>query len=297
MTAVTLDGKAAAAAIKAELQERIAQLKAQGIVPGLGTILVGEDPASQIYVNAKHRDCEEVGIRSIRVDLPQDSSLEQVLAAVDQLNNSDECSAFIVQLPLPEPLDANAVLERIAPAKDADGLHPCNLGQLVLSTQRALQVPAPCTPQGIIDLGRRGGVNWDGANVCVVGQGATAGRPLSLLASRADVNATVDSCHIGTRDLAEHTRRADIVVCAAGVAHLITADMVKPGAAVFDVGVTRRVDPSTGKSRIVGDVDPAVAEVAGWLTPNPGGVGPMTRAMLLVNVVEAAQRQAAAQSR
>ncbi|MCI6574909.1 MAG: bifunctional methylenetetrahydrofolate dehydrogenase/methenyltetrahydrofolate cyclohydrolase [Actinomycetaceae bacterium] len=297
MTAVKLDGKLASAAIKAELKERVARLNARGIAPGLGTILVGEDPASQIYVNAKHRDCEEVGIHSIRVDLPEDSTLEQVLAAVDTLNASPECSAFIVQLPLPKQLDTNAVLERIAPAKDADGLHPCNLGQLVLFTQGELQVPAPCTPQGIIDLGRRGGVNWDGANVCVVGQGATAGRPLSLLATRADVNATVDSCHIGTRDLAEHTRRADILVCATGVAHLIKPDMVKRGAAVFDVGVTRQIDPTTGKSHIIGDVDPDVAQVAGWLTPNPGGVGPMTRAMLLVNVVRAAERQAAERNR
>ncbi|MCI5825100.1 MAG: bifunctional methylenetetrahydrofolate dehydrogenase/methenyltetrahydrofolate cyclohydrolase, partial [Arcanobacterium sp.] len=250
-------------------------------------------PASATYVSAKHRDCAEVGIRSLRVELPAAATQEQVLEAVDSLNAAPECSAFIVQLPLPEGLDTTAVLERIAPAKDADGLHPINLGQLVLSTQGKLQVPVPCTPRGIIELGQRFGVEWNGANVCVVGQGTTAGRPLSLLATRADVNATVDSCHIGTRDVAEHTRRADIVVCATGVAHLIRPDMVKPGAAVFDVGVTRRVDPATGAHKIIGDVDPAVADVAGWLTPNPGGVGPMTRAMLLVNVVEAAQRQAA----
>ncbi|MDY5589013.1 MAG: bifunctional methylenetetrahydrofolate dehydrogenase/methenyltetrahydrofolate cyclohydrolase [Arcanobacterium sp.] len=293
MTAIKLDGKAAAAAIKADVKERVAQLAERGIFPGLGTILVGSDPASATYVSAKHRDCAEVGIRSLRVELPEAATQEQVLEAVDSLNAAPECSAFIVQLPLPEGLDTTAVLERIAPAKDADGLHPINLGQLVLSTQGKLQVPVPCTPRGIIELGQRFGVEWNGANVCVVGQGTTAGRPLSLLATRADVNATVDSCHIGTRDVAEHTRRADIVVCATGVTHLIRPDMVKPGAAVFDVGVTRRVDPATGAHKIIGDVDPAVADVAGWLTPNPGGVGPMTRAMLLVNVVEAAQRQAA----
>lgn len=293
MNAKVLDGKAVAADIKAELRKKIAELKEQGIYPGLGTLLVGDDPASRIYVNAKHRDCQEVGIRSVRKELPADATQEQVLAAVAELNADPACSAFIVQLPLPAQIATGAVLESIDPAKDADGLHPLNLGYLVLCTQGELAVPAPCTPNGIIELGRRGGVQWDGANVCVVGQGTTAGRPLSLLASRAEVNATVDSCHIGTRDVAEHTRRADIVVAACGVAHILKPDMVKPGAAVFDVGVTRVTDPETGKSHIAGDVDPAVAEVAGWLSPNPGGVGPMTRAMLLVNVVEAAVRAAA----
>ena len=290
MTAKILDGRSAAAAIKEDLKQRVAKLAEQGIYPGLGTIMVGDDPASAIYVNAKHSDCKEVGIQSMRLELPASASMNDVLAAVDSFNASPACSAFIVQLPLPEHLDTNTVLGRVAPAKDADGLHPINLGYLVLCTEGVLEVPVPCTPAGVIELGKRGGVNWDGANVCVVGQGTTAGRPLSLLASRMEVNATVDSCHIGTRDLAEHTRRADIVVAAAGVPHLITPNMIKPGAAVFDVGVTRRPDPLTGKNKIIGDVDPAVAEVAGWLTPNPGGVGPMTRAMLLVNVVEAAQR-------
>ena len=289
MTAIILDGKAAAASLKADLAVQVATLKAQGITPGLGTILVGSDPASQIYVNAKHADCADIGINSLRIELPQDASLDQVLEAVDSFNASEQCSAFIVQLPLPSQVDTNTVLERISPKKDADGLHPMNVGYLALSMEGSLSVPAPCTPQGIIELGRRFGVPWDGANVCMVGQGKTAGRPFSLLASRAEVNATVDSCHIGTRDLAEHTLRADIVVSAAGVAHLITPEMVKPGAAVFDVGVSRRLAPATGKKRIVGDVDLAVAEVAGWLSPNPGGVGPMTRAQLLVNVVRAAQ--------
>ena len=292
MVATILDGKKVLADIKDDLRREVAALEAKGIVPGLGTIMVGENAASQIYVNAKHRDCKEVGIRSMRVELPECASMHDVRAAVESLNNSPACTGFIVQLPLPEHLDVNEILLGIDPKKDADGLHPINLGMLVLSTLGPLEVPAPCTPLGIIELGRRGGVNWDGANVCVVGQGKTAGRPFSLLASRAEVNATVDSCHIGTRDLAEHTRRADVIVAAAGVAHLIQPDMVKPGAAVFDVGVTRSPDPETGKSKIVGDVDPAVAEVAGWLSPNPGGVGPMTRAMLLVNVVEAAKREA-----
>ena len=292
MPAIKLDGKQAAAEIKKKLTERIHALNRAGIYPGLGTIMVGTDPASAIYVNAKHRDCKETGIRSMRIELPEDASMREVLDAVDSFNDSPACSAYIVQLPLPENIDTEAVLARIDPDKDADGLHPMNLGQLVLSTQGPLAVPAPCTPQGIIELGRRFGVPWDGANVCVVGQGTTAGRPLSLLATRSDVNATVDTCHIGTRDLAEHTRRADIVVAAAGVAHLIKPDMVAPGAAVFDVGVTRRQDPATGKSHIIGDVDPDVAQVAGWLAPNPGGVGPMTRAQLLVNVVQAAERQA-----
>lgn len=289
MTAIILDGKAAAASLKADLAVQVGALKAQGIIPGLGTILVGSDPASQIYVNAKHSDCADIGINSFRIELPEDASMDQVLEAVDSLNESEHCSAFIVQLPLPSQIDTHTILERILPEKDADGLHPMNIGYLALSMKGALHAPAPCTPQGVIELGRYFGVQWDGANVCMVGQGKTAGRPFSLLASREEVNATVDSCHIGTRDLAEHTRRADIIVSAAGVAHLITPQMVKPGAAVFDVGVSRKIDTETGKRRIIGDVDPAVAEVAGWISPNPGGVGPMTRAQLLVNVVRAAQ--------
>ncbi|MCI7551771.1 MAG: bifunctional methylenetetrahydrofolate dehydrogenase/methenyltetrahydrofolate cyclohydrolase [Actinomycetaceae bacterium] len=293
MTAIKLDGRAVAADIKNEMRERVAKLRAQGIAPGLGTIMVGDDPASKIYVNGKHKDSAEIGIKSMRIELPDDASADDVKVAIEYLNRSKSCTGFIVQLPLPSHIEPFKVLEKIDPAKDADGLNPLNLGQLALSGNVEITVPIPCTPRGIVELGRRGGFDWDGANVCVVGQGPTAGRPLSILLTHPSINATVDSCHIGTRDLAAHTRVADAVVAAAGVAHLITPDMVKPGAAVFDVGVTRRLDPETGKSKIVGDVDPAVGEVAGWMSPNPGGVGPMTRAMLMVNVVEAAERQAA----
>ncbi|WP_297566138.1 bifunctional methylenetetrahydrofolate dehydrogenase/methenyltetrahydrofolate cyclohydrolase [uncultured Arcanobacterium sp.] len=290
MVAQRLDGRQVAADIKAELQQRIKDLHAEGIFPGLGTIIVGEDPGSRIYVAGKHRDCAEVGIKSMRIELPENACTEDVLSAVDSFNASPVCTGFIVQLPLPAGIDTEQVLERISPEKDADGLHPINLGRLVLNTTQPLCSPAPCTPRGIVELGKRGGVNWDGADVCVIGQGKTAGRPLSLFLTRADINSTVDSCHIGTTDLAAHTRRADIVVAAAGVAHLLTGDMVKPGAAVFDVGVTRYADEE-GKTHIIGDVSPEVAEIAGYMSPNPGGVGPMTRAMLLVNIVEAAERQ------
>ena len=287
-----MDGLATAAAIKAELKVRVAALAERGIVPGLGTVLVGDDAGSRIYVNGKHKDCAEVGIRSMRIELPESACYDDVAAAVDSFNQSPACTGFIVQLPLPEQVDTNAILERVLPRKDADGLHPINLGRLVLNSTEEITSPLPCTPRGIVELGRRFGVEWSGANVCVVGQGRTVGRPLSLLLSHTSVNSTVDGCHIGTSDLAEHTRRADVIVAATGVAHLITPDMVKPGAAVFDVGVTRRVDPETGKSRLLGDVHPDVAEVAGFISPNPGGVGPMTRAMLLANIVEIAERQA-----
>ncbi|MFY9262097.1 MAG: bifunctional methylenetetrahydrofolate dehydrogenase/methenyltetrahydrofolate cyclohydrolase [Actinomycetaceae bacterium] len=290
MVAVRLDGKATLANMKLELAQRVAALEARGITPGLGTIMVGDDPGSRIYVNHKHNDCKEIGIKSIRIELPEESTTEEVLAAVEHLNQSTACTGFIVQLPLPKHIDTDAVLMAIDPVKDSDGLHPVNIGRLAGDATNDIDVPLPCTPRGIVELGRRGGVNWDGANVCVVGQGRTAGRPLSLLLTHASVNATVDSCHIGTRDVAMHTRRADIVVAAAGAAGLITPDMVREGAAVFDVGVSRITDPETGKSRIAGDVDPAVAEKAGWFSPNPGGVGPMTRAMLLLNVVEQAER-------
>ncbi|HEY2238735.1 MAG TPA: bifunctional methylenetetrahydrofolate dehydrogenase/methenyltetrahydrofolate cyclohydrolase [Streptosporangiaceae bacterium] len=280
MTANILDGKAAAAEIRSALKERVARLAERGIVPGLGTVLVGDDPGSRAYVNGKHRDCAEVGLASIRRDLPADATQEQVEAVVDELNADPACTGYIVQLPLPAGLEAQPVLERIDPAKDADGLHPMNLGRLVLMERG----PLPCTPRGIVELLRIYGVEIAGADVTVIGRGITVGRSLGLLLTRRIENATVTLCHTGTKDLAAHTREADIVVVAAGVPGLLTPDMVKPGAAVLDVGITRT------DAGLVGDVAPPVVEVAGWLAPMPGGVGPMTRAMLLANVVEASER-------
>jgi methylenetetrahydrofolate dehydrogenase (NADP+)/methenyltetrahydrofolate cyclohydrolase len=280
VTATILDGKATAAAVKRDLAASVADLRAAGVVPGLGTVLVGDDPGSRAYVAGKHRDCAEVGIESIRVDLPDTATQADVLAAVRDLNADPACTGYIVQLPLPKGLDANAVLEAMDPAKDADGLHPVNLGRLVLGAP----APLPCTPRGIVELLRRYDVAINGAEVCVVGRGVTVGRPLGLLLTRKSENATVTLCHTGTRDLASHVRGADIVVAAAGVPRLITADLVKPGAAVLDVGITRTAEG------LVGDVHPDVREVAGFVAPMPGGVGPMTRAMLLANVVEAAGR-------
>jgi len=282
VTAKILDGKAAAAAIKSELRERVTALRERGITPGLGTILVGNDPGSQWYVAGKHRDCAEVGITSLRIDLPETASQAEVEAAVDQLNADPTCTGYIVQLPLPEGLDDNAVIGRIDPDKDADGLHPTNLGWLVLGKE----APLPCTPRGIIELLRRNDVPIAGQHVVVVGRGITVGRPMGLLLTRRSENATVTLCHTGTKDLAAEVRRADIVIAAAGVPGIIRADMVKPGAVLLDVGVSRT------DNRIVGDVDPAAYEVAGWISPNPGGVGPMTRALLLANVVDTAERQA-----
>jgi methylenetetrahydrofolate dehydrogenase (NADP+) / methenyltetrahydrofolate cyclohydrolase len=292
MTARTLDGKATAAAIKAELTTRVAALAARGITPGLGTLLVGEDPGSMSYVAGKHRDCAEVGIASIREDLPADATQEEIEAAVQRLNADPACTGFIVQLPLPRGIDTNRVLELVDPDKDADGLHPTNLGRLVLRVNEPVTSPLPCTPRGIIELLTRYGVDLAGADVVVVGRGTTVGRSIGLLLTRRDVNATVTLTHTGTADLAEHTRNADVIVAAAGVPGIVTADLVKPGAVVVDVGVSRVVDPETGKARIAGDVHPDVAEIAAWLSPNPGGVGPMTRAMLLANVVESAERGA-----
>ena len=280
--ATILDGKATATAIKAELRRRVAVLAELGVRPGLGTVLVGDDPGSRTYVAGKHRDCEEVGIASLREDLPAEATTADVAAAIDRLNADPSCTGYIVQLPLPGGIDANAMLERIDPAKDADGLHPVSLGRLVLGAPG----PLPCTPRGIVELLRRFEVPIAGAEVVVIGRGVTVGRPLGLLLTRRSENATVTLCHTGTRDLAGHTRRADIVVAAAGKPGLLTADMVKPGAAVLDVGITRTADG------LRGDVDPAVRDVAGHLAPVPGGVGPMTRAMLLVNVVEAAEHEA-----
>jgi methylenetetrahydrofolate dehydrogenase (NADP+) / methenyltetrahydrofolate cyclohydrolase len=286
VTAQILDGTATAKAIKGELTERVAKLREQGVVPGLGTVLVGDDPGSTWYVNGKHKDCAEVGIESLREDLPATSSQEEILAAVRRLNDNPSCTGYIVQLPLPKGIDENAILGEIDPTKDADGLHPTNLGWLVLGKE----APLPCTPYGIVELLRRHNVEIRGADVTVVGRGVTVGRPLGLLLTRRSENATVTLCHTGTRDLAAHVREADIVVAAAGVPGIITGDMVKPGAAVLDVGVSR-VD-----GKIAGDVDQSVYDVAGWVSPNPGGVGPMTRAMLLSNVVAAAEARLASGS-
>lgn len=285
-----LDGTACAAQIKNELRARVEVLRAHGVVPGLGTILVGEDPGSVAYVAGKHRDCAEVGIESIRVDLPAHASEDQILEAVAALNADPACTGFIVQLPLPRGVDTNRVLEAVDPDKDADGLHPTNLGRLVLRGSEPIHSPLPCTPRAVIELIQRNGIDLSGADVCVVGRGVTVGRSIGLLLTRKDINATVTICHTGTRDLAAHTRAADVVVAATGYAGLITADMVRPGAVVLDVGVSRVVDSESGKARLMGDVADGVDRVAGWLSPNPGGVGPMTRALLLMNVVEAAER-------
>ena len=287
-----LDGRATAAALKAELAERVAALRERGVVPGLGTVLVGEDPGSLTYVAGKHADCAEVGILSIREDLPASATQAEVAAAVDRLNADDACTGYIVQLPLPAGVDTNAVLERIDPDKDADGLHPTNLGRLVLRTSGPIASPLPCTPRACIELIARHGIDLAGADVCVIGRGVTVGRSIGLLLGRKDINATVDVCHTGTRDLTAHVRRAGVVVSAAGSPGIIAADMVAPGAVVLDVGVARVTDPATGRGRIAGDVADGVDEVAAWLSPNPGGVGPMTRALLLANVVEAAERRA-----
>ena len=278
--AITLDGKATRDEIFVDLKERVAKLTAAGQTPGLGTILVGEDPGSQAYVRGKHADCAKVGINSIRRDLPADISQAELDATIDELNANPECTGYIVQLPLPKHLDENAALERIDPDKDADGLHPTNLGRLVLGKE----APLPCTPRGIVHLLRRFDVPIAGAHVVVIGRGVTVGRPLGLLLTRRSENATVTLCHTGTRDLPELTRQADIIVAAVGVPFMVTADMVKPGAAVVDVGVSR-VD-----GKLTGDVAPDVWDVAGFVSPNPGGVGPLTRAFLLTNVVERVER-------
>jgi methylenetetrahydrofolate dehydrogenase (NADP+)/methenyltetrahydrofolate cyclohydrolase len=278
MSAQILDGKATAAAIKKELAGRVAVLAGRGSVPGLGTVLVGDDPGSRAYVNGKHRDCAEVGIASIRRELPADATQQQVEAVVDELNADPACTGYLVQLPLPAGIDPSAILSRIDPAKDADGLHPLNLGRLVIGQPG----PLPCTPRGIVELLRRYEVPIAGADVTVIGRGITVGRALGLLLTRRSENATVTLCHTGTKDLPAHTRAADIVVVAAGRPGLLTADMVRPGAAVLDVGITRT------DAGLVGDVATEVREVAGYLAPMPGGVGPMTRAMLLANVVDAA---------
>lgn len=286
-----LDGKATAAAIKAELTERVAALAARGITPGLGTILVGEDPGSKWYVGGKHKDCAEVGITSIRIDLPDDTTQDELLAKVRELNENPECTGYIVQLPLPKHIDQDTVLEAMDPSKDADGLHPMNLGRLVANVNRPMDSPLPCTPKGCVELLARHDIDLKGKNVLVVGRGVTIGRPIGLLLTRKEINATVTLAHTGTTDLAAHLARADVVIAAAGSPHMIKAADLKPGAIVLDVGVSR-VDDGSGKAKVTGDVDPAAYDVASWISPNPGGVGPMTRAMLLSNVVESAERQA-----
>lgn len=289
MTAQILDGSAVAATVKAELAERVAVLAERGVVPGLGTVLVGDDPASRAYVAGKHRDCAEVGIASIREDLPADAAPGEIEAAIDRLNADPACTGYIVQLPLPAGIDAAAILERIDPAKDADGLHPTNLGRLVLRVNESIRSPLPCTPRGALELLGRYQITLAGRHVVVVGRGTTVGRSIGLLLTRREHNATVTLTHTGTRDLSAHLRRADVIVAAAGVPGIVRAEDVASGAVVLDVGVSRVLDEETGKARLVGDVDPAVREVAAWISPNPGGVGPMTRAMLLANVVEAAE--------
>ncbi|MDJ0354706.1 bifunctional methylenetetrahydrofolate dehydrogenase/methenyltetrahydrofolate cyclohydrolase [Paenarthrobacter sp. PH39-S1] len=291
VAAQVLDGRATAAAVKSELAVRVEALKRRGITPGLGTVLVGEDPGSQWYVRGKHRDCAEIGVNSVRRDLPADISQQELEAVLDELNADPNTTGYIVQLPLPDHIDTNAILERVDPAKDADGLHPTNLGRLVLNVSSPVNAPLPCTPHGIVELLLRHKIALNGKKVLVIGRGVTVGRPLGLLLTRRSINATVLLAHTGTLDLPELLAMADVVVAAVGMPAMIQAAELKEGAIVLDVGVSRVVDEETGKSKIVGDVDPDVADVASWLSPNPGGVGPMTRAMLLANVVEAAERQ------
>lgn len=290
-----LDGKATAAEIKKELAERVEALKAKGVTAGLGTVLVGDDPASHSYVGGKHRDCAEIGIASIRKDLPEDITQEELEKEIEDLNNNPECTGYIVQLPLPKHIDTNRILEKIDPDKDADGLHPTNLGRLVLNVSDELDSPLPCTPNGVIELVERHGLSWKGKKVAVLGRGITVGRPLGLLLTRKGVNATPTLVHTGTEDVDGALRDADIIVAAVGQPHNVKADQVKDGAILLDVGVSRIEDPETGKKKLTGDISPEAIEKSSWYSPNPGGVGPMTRAMLLVNVVETAERMAAEQ--
>ena len=280
MVAIILDGKLTAQKVKDELAKRVEILKAKGIHPGLGTILVGDDPGSHAYVGGKHKDCAEVGISSIKVELPASASQSDVMQAIQKLNADKNCTGYIVQLPLPKGLNANQALEAMDPKKDADGLHPVNLGRLVLGQP----APLPCTPRGIVELLRAYEVPIDGKEVVVVGRGITVGRPIGLLLTRKTENATVTLCHTGTKNLIEHTKKADIIIAAAGVAHLIKPNMIKPGSALLDVGITRT------EKGLIGDIDPEVKNVAGFFAPMPGGTGPMTRAMLLANVIDEAER-------
>ncbi len=286
MTAIKLDGLATASSIKAELSQRVIELKKNGITPGLGTLLVGDDPGSHKYVAGKHRDCEEVGVHSIRIDLPTTASKQDIKAAIKDLNDASDVTGYIIQLPLPIGINSNEMLELIDPAKDADGLHPINLGKLVLGVSGELTSPLPCTPAGIVELLKRYEIPTHGAEVAVIGRGITVGRPLGLLMTRKGIDSTVTLLHSASKDIPEAVKRADIVVAALGVAHFVQPNWIKPGAAVLDVGVTRVNNGST----LAGDIHPDVVSIAGWLSPNPGGVGPMTRAMLVKNVVEAASR-------
>ena len=286
MNAIILDGRATAKAIKLELSERVAKLKKSGITPGLGTLLVGDDPGSHSYVSGKHRDCAEVGVSSIRIDLPGSASKADIFSAVRELNESPEVTGYIVQLPLPLGIDTNELLGAMDPDKDADGLHPINLGKLVLNVSGEMNSPLPCTPSGIIELLRRYDIEIAGKEVAVIGRGITVGRPLGLLLTRRGIDATATLLHSGSKEIPGSVRRADIVVAAVGVPHFVKTDWVKPGAVVLDVGITRI--ESSGQAQLVGDIDPGVAAVAGYLSPNPGGVGPMTRAMLVKNVVDRA---------
>ena len=288
MRAQTLDGTATAQAIKAEIADQVRDLRDVGLTPGLGTILVGDDPGSTWYVAGKHKDCAEVGIESYRIDLPASATQDEVLAAIDEFNDNPGVTGYIVQLPLPDHIDQDAVLERIDPTKDADGLHPMNLGRLVNQVGGNMDSPLPCTPQGIVELVERHGISWSGKHVVVLGRGVTVGRPIGLLLTRRGLDATVTLTHTKTEGLAELVSQADVIVAAAGVAGMVSSDMVKPGAVVLDVGVSRKV--VGGKARVVGDVAEDVWKVAGYVSPNPGGVGPMTRALLLRNVVDIAQR-------
>ena len=289
MTAKILDGKLAAAAVKSELVERIAALKAHGVTPGLATVLVGDDAPSHSYVKMKHQDAQGLGLASFERQLAAETTQEELDAVIDELNANPEVHGILVQVPLPKHLDEQAVLERIDPAKDADGLHPVNLGRLVLNVNGEIDSPLPCTPVGAIELMQRNGIELAGKHVVVVGRGITVGRALGLLLTRRAINATVTLTHTGTADLAAHLRQADVVISAVGVAHLIKAADLKPGAVVLDVGVSRERDETTGKSKLLGDIAPDVAEIAAWISPNPGGVGPMTRALLLSNGVQAAE--------
>lgn len=285
-----IDGKKVAGEIKADLSKRVARLAAQGVVPGLGTVLVGEDPGSVKYVAGKHADCQEIGIRSVRKDLPADADFDQIAAAVRELNADPACNGFIVQLPLPKGIDENAIVDMIDPAKDADGMHPYNLGELVLHVRSEITTPLPCTPRGVIELLKAYDIDLNGKEICVLGRGITIGRTIGLMLTRNAVNATVTLCHTGTKDVVDHMRRADVIVAAMGQAGFVTPDKIREGAVLVDVGVSRVFDEEAGRYRIKGDVDPACYEKASAYTPNPGGVGPMTRAMLLANVVEMAER-------
>ena len=289
MSAIRLDGLATAKTIKAELAERVIKLKQRDIHPGLGTLLVGDDPGSHLYVGGKHRDCAEIGVNSIRIDLPASASKNDIKAAIKDLNDAKDVTGYIIQLPLPMGVDTNEMLELMDPAKDADGLHPINLGHLVLSVNQELNSPLPCTPAGIVELLRRYQIATKGAEVAIIGRGITVGRPLGLLMTRKGIDSTVNIVHSATKDPEHIIKRADIVVAAVGVAHFVRPEWIKPGAAVLDVGITRHLNDD-GTSQLLGDVHPEVENIAGYLSPNPGGVGPMTRAMLVKNVVDQASR-------